>query len=117
MGGGAKPAVRVELNPMVLEQLWHRLGQVRTALNAANANRPKGILSDGNTTLTIDATDQLKSAAQYQPLIVAYQNGAPVRLGDVATVLDRSGRPPQRGPRERQAGRPDHHLPRSPTPT
>src|SRR5437868_6430721 len=88
VGGGAKPAVRVELNPMVLFAYGIGSAQVRTALNAANANRPKGLLSNLNSTVEIDATDQLKKADEYRPLIVAYHNGAAVRLGDVAQVLD-----------------------------
>jgi multidrug efflux pump len=88
VGGGAKPAVRVELNPRALESFHIGLGQVRTTLANANANRPKGSLVNGATTLEIDATDQLYKADEYRRLIVSYTNGGTVRLGDVATVSD-----------------------------
>src|SRR5438477_8404315 len=68
VGGGAKPAVRVELNPTVLTSFGMGLDQVRTVLGAANANRPKGSLSGEDSNWTIDATDQLRKAAEYRPL-------------------------------------------------
>jgi multidrug efflux pump len=86
--GGAQPAVRAEVNPTLLNKLGIGLDTVRTALNAANANRPKGQVSDGATSQMLGATDQLFTADQYRPLIVAYQHGAAVRLGDVAEVED-----------------------------
>jgi multidrug efflux pump len=61
---------------------------VRNALNAANANRPKGQVQNGTSSQTLETTDQLFTADQYRPLIVAYNNGAAVRLGDVADVQD-----------------------------
>ena len=88
VGGAAQPAVRAEVNPMLLNKLGVGLDTVRTALNAANANRAKGSLSDARTSWSLDDTDQLFTADQYRPLIVAYRNGAPVRLGDVADVQD-----------------------------
>jgi multidrug efflux pump len=88
VGGGAKPAVRVELNPMVLNSLGIATAEVRTALGAANANKPKGALSNGIAISALDATDQLKSADEYRPLVVTWKNGAAVRLGDLATVSD-----------------------------
>ena len=88
VGGGAQPAVRVEANPTALGQYGISLEQVRTALANANANTPKGALSDQNSAWTITATDQIKQADQYRPLIVAYNNGSPVRLSDVSTVRD-----------------------------
>jgi multidrug efflux pump len=88
VGGGAKPAVRVELNPKVLNGYGVGTAQIRTALNSANANRPKGSLSGETNTWEIDTTDQLKTADEYRKLIVTYQNGAAVRLGDVANVRD-----------------------------
>ena len=88
VGGAAQPAVRAEVNPMLLNKLGVGLDTVRTALNAANANRPKGSVSGWNTTYTFTDNDQLFTADQYRPLIVAYNNGAPVRLGDVADVQD-----------------------------
>jgi multidrug efflux pump len=86
VGGGAAPAVRVDVNPTVLNQYGIGLEDLRGVLSSANANRPKGQLADGERTWTIGATDQLFEADEYRPLIVAYRNGAAVRLGDVATV-------------------------------
>src|SRR6059058_3954811 len=86
--GGARPAVRVEANPTALTAYGVGLDQVRTVLGAANANKPKGMFSDANSTWAIYDTDQIKQADQYKPLIVAYNNGSPVRLSDVSTVED-----------------------------
>jgi multidrug efflux pump len=88
VGGGALPAVRVELNPTVLNKYGIGLDQVRAMLGAANANRPKGQLADATTAWEISTTDQLFTAEQYRPLIVTYRNGAAVRLADVAEVED-----------------------------
>src|ERR1700675_4483254 len=88
VGGAAQPAVRAEVNPTVLNKLGIGLDTVRNALNAANANRPKGQVSDSTTSFSFTDTDQLFTADQYRPLIVAYHNGAAVRLGDVAEVSD-----------------------------
>ncbi|PYN96265.1 MAG: multidrug transporter subunit MdtC [Candidatus Rokuibacteriota bacterium] len=86
VGGGAKPAVRARIDPSLLTQLGIGLEQVRSALRAVNANSPKGQVADGTTAWTINATDQLVDADHYRPVIIAWQNGAPVRLGDVAQV-------------------------------
>jgi len=86
VGGAAKPAVRAGVEPARLSQLGVSLEEVRAALGRVNANKPKGELSDGSNSWTITATDQLFDADQYRPVIVAYKNGAPIRLGDVATV-------------------------------
>jgi multidrug efflux pump len=88
VGGAAQPAVRVEVNPTLLNKLGVGLDTVRNALNAANANRAKGQVSNATTSWSFSDTDQLFTAEQYRPLIVAYHNGAPVRLGDVAEVQD-----------------------------
>src|SRR5436189_2299991 len=88
VGGAARPAVRAEVNPNQLNKLGLGLDAVRTALGSANANRPKGEVSDPNHAWAITDNDQIKLADQYRPLIVSYQNGAPVRLGDVAKVED-----------------------------
>src|ERR1700686_3867870 len=88
VGGAAQPAVRAEVNPMLLNKLGVGLDTVRTALNAANANRAKGQVANEKTSWTFSDNDQLFTADQYRPLIVAYHNGAPVRLGDVADVQD-----------------------------
>jgi multidrug efflux pump len=86
VGGGAKPAVRVRVDPSRLSQLGVGLEEVRASLDRVNANTPKGELSDGSRSWAITATDQLFDAEQYRPVIVAYRNGAPIRLGDVADV-------------------------------
>jgi len=88
VGGAAQPAVRAEVNPMLLNKLGVGLDTVRNALNAANANRAKGQVSNETTFWSLSDTDQLFTADQYRPLIIAYRNGAPVRLGDVADVQD-----------------------------
>src|SRR5207302_1912281 len=88
VGGSSRPGVRAELNPLLLSKLGLGLDQVRTALAAANADMPKGALSDTRRMFVLNNNDQLFFAKQYAPLIIAYRNGAPVRLSDVATVLD-----------------------------
>src|SRR5215471_4268386 len=88
VGGSALPAVRVELNPTALNKYGIGFEDVRTVLAAANANRPKGAVEDGNQHWQIYANDQAKTAAEYLPLIVAYRSGAAVRLSDVAEVVD-----------------------------
>jgi multidrug efflux pump len=86
VGGSSLPAVRVELNPMALARYGVGLDEVRQVLANANVNRPKGVLDDGRRTWEVNATDQLRAAPEYAPLIVAWRNGAPVRLTDVADV-------------------------------
>jgi len=86
VGGSSLPAVRVDLNPMALARYGIGLDEVRRVLAAANVNRPKGQLDNGRYTWEINATDQLRRAPEYEPLIVAWRNGAPVRLIDVARV-------------------------------
>ena len=88
VGGGARPAVRAEVNPTALNKLGLGLDSVRTALGAANANRPKGEFSGPINAWPIHVNDQIFRADQYRSLIVAYKDGAPVRLGDVADVQD-----------------------------
>jgi multidrug efflux pump len=88
VGGGALPAVRVDINPTALYNTGLGLEDVRTALVAANANRPKGGIADSDRAYSLSTTDQLLKAAEYRPLIIHYNNGAAVRLSDVATVTD-----------------------------
>lgn len=88
IGGGALPAVRVDVNPTLLNSFGLSLQDVRTMLGAQNANLAKGQLANGNYTADILANDQLFKAADYKSLIVAYTNGAAVRLSDIATVQD-----------------------------
>ena len=86
--GAALPAVVVQVNPTALNNLGLGLSDVRTALAAANVNRPKGSVSGDDYTWSISSSDQLLRADQYKPLIVSYHNGSPVRLSDIATVED-----------------------------
>ena len=88
VGGGALPAVRVELNPDKLAARGIALDNIRVALTATNANRPKGSLEDGNRAWAVGANDQARTAADYAPVILSYRNGAAVRLRDVAQVTD-----------------------------
>ncbi len=88
VGGGSLPAVRVELNPTVLNRLGIGFDDVRTAITATNANRPKGFVEGGDKHWQVQANDQAKTAAEYLPLIVAYRNGAAVRLADLGQVVD-----------------------------
>ena len=86
--GGAKPAVRVDVNPNALAHYGISLEEVRTALRSANANSPKGTLENSSSRWVISDTDQLLKPEQYAPLIVAYRNRAPVRLSDIANVTE-----------------------------
>jgi multidrug efflux pump len=88
VGGGALPAVRVELNPTILNKYGVSLEQVRNVLAQANANRPKGQLADERTSWEIHSNDQLLTAADYLPLIIAGSQGAVVRLADLGAVND-----------------------------
>jgi multidrug efflux pump len=88
IGGGALPGVRVEINPHALSKYGIGLEDVRAALASANANSPKGAIEDDRRHFQIYTNDQASRAADYAPLIVAYRNGAPVLLTDIADVLD-----------------------------
>jgi multidrug efflux pump len=88
VGGGSLPAVRVELEPNALTHYGIALDDVRRAITGANLLRPKGSIEDESRHWQIQASDQLSKASGYQPLIVSYRNGAPVRLSDIATVYD-----------------------------
>ncbi len=88
VNGSALPAVRVELNPGALFKYGIGLEDIRAALASANANSPKGAIEDDDHHFQIYTNDQASRADQYKPLVVAYRNNAPVRLADVAEVLD-----------------------------
>jgi multidrug efflux pump len=88
IGGSSLPAVRVELNPSALFKYGIGLEDVRAALAAANANTPKGSIDIGGQRFQIYTNDQASKAAEYRDLVIAYRNGAPVRLSDVAEILD-----------------------------
>ncbi|HEC6691013.1 TPA: multidrug efflux RND transporter permease subunit MdtC [Salmonella enterica subsp. enterica serovar Virchow] len=86
LAGGQRPAVRVKLNAQAVAALGLTSETVRTAITGANVNSAKGSLDGPERAVTLSANDQMQSADEYRRLIIAYQNGAPVRLGDVATV-------------------------------
>jgi multidrug efflux pump len=88
ISGGQKPAVRVQVNPITLSSLGLNMEDVRTAVVQANVNQAKGSFDGQRQAYSIWANDQLLTSADYQPLVVAYRNGAPVRLSDVARVID-----------------------------
>jgi multidrug efflux pump len=88
LGGSALPAVRIELRPYALFKYGIGLEDVRAALASANAHSPKGLIQNGITLYQIEANDQTRYAEDYKPLVVAYRNGAAVRLLDVAEVID-----------------------------
>jgi len=88
VGGSSQPAVRIEANPNLLNKMNIGLDAVRTAVGAQNVNQAKGSLQGSDKAWMIRTNDQLKKAKDYQPIIVAYRNGAPVRLSDVADVKD-----------------------------
>ncbi|HKW80211.1 MAG TPA: efflux RND transporter permease subunit, partial [Casimicrobiaceae bacterium] len=88
VGGSSLPAVRVELDPQILNKYGIGFEDVRSVIAATNANRPKGALEDGDRHWQIQANDQAKKAADYLPLIVAYRNGAAVRITDLGHVVD-----------------------------
>jgi multidrug efflux pump len=88
ISGGQKPAVRIQANPTVLASYGLNLEDVRSAIVAANVNQAKGNFDGAHQAYQIGANDQLLSSDDYRPLIVAYRNGAPVKLTDVAGVID-----------------------------
>ncbi|PYV59812.1 MAG: acriflavine resistance protein B [Acidobacteria bacterium] len=88
ISGGQKPAVRIRANPTALASYGLSLEDVRAALAVANVDQAKGTLDGPRQSFTIDANDQLLSGAQYAPIVIAYRNGAPVRLTDVANIQD-----------------------------
>jgi multidrug efflux pump len=88
ISGGQRPAVRVQANPVALASYGLSLDTLRTALGSANVNQAKGNFDGPMQAWTINDNDQLQSGAGYAPIIIAYRNGAPVRLSDVATIID-----------------------------
>ena len=88
ISGGQRPAVRIQANPTALASYGLGLEDLRTALANANVNQAKGTFDGPQQSYTIGANDQLFTGDTYRPIIVAYRNGAPVRVGDVATVSD-----------------------------
>ncbi|MFI5142612.1 MAG: efflux RND transporter permease subunit, partial [Thermoanaerobaculales bacterium] len=88
ISGGQKPAVRVQVNPTALSSYGLTMEDVRTAVAQANVNQAKGAFDGSQQSYSIWANDQLLTSADYRPLVIAYRNGAPVRLADVADVID-----------------------------
>ena len=86
LSGGQRPAVRVKLNAPALAALGLTSETVRTAITSANVNSAKGSLDGPTRAITLSANDQMQSAEEYRNLIIGYQNGAAIRLGDVATI-------------------------------
>ncbi|MDE3038553.1 MAG: efflux RND transporter permease subunit, partial [Pseudomonadota bacterium] len=88
ISGGQRPAVRVQANPAALASYGLSLENLRTAIAASNVNEAKGSVDGPLRASTIDANDQLQSADEYRSLVIGYKNGAPIRLSDVAAVID-----------------------------
>lgn len=88
LGGAQKPAVRIQVNPDALSAYGLTMENVRSLISASNINAAKGSFDGPRLAYTIQTNDQLLSANEYRPLIIAYKNGAPIRLSDVATVID-----------------------------
>ena len=88
ISGGQKPAVRVQANPTALASFGLSLEDLRAALAAANVDQAKGNIDGPRQAYTIGANDQIFNSAQYKPIIIGYKNGAPVRVQDVANVID-----------------------------
>lgn len=88
IAGARRPAVRIQANPAALASFGMTLDDVRTAISAANVKTAKGGFDGPNRASTIDANDQMQSAAEYRDLIIAFKNGNPVRLSDVAQTVD-----------------------------
>jgi multidrug efflux pump len=88
IGGVARPSVRVQANPALLNNYGISLESVRAVLNSANVDRPKGEIDGAERAWGIATNDQLFTAREYKPLIVSWRNGAPIRLSDVANVID-----------------------------
>ncbi|CAG9174507.1 MdtB/MuxB family multidrug efflux RND transporter permease subunit [Cupriavidus respiraculi] len=88
LSGGQRPAVRIQANPAALAALGMSIDDLRTAIGSANVNGAKGSFDGPARASTIDANDQLKSADEYRQIIIGYQNGAPIRITDVATIVD-----------------------------
>ncbi len=88
ISGGQKPAVRIQANPTALASYGLSLEDLRAGLAQANVDQAKGVIDGARQSYTIGANDQLFSSEQYKPIVIAYRNGAPVRLSDVANVID-----------------------------
>ena len=88
ISGGQRPAVRIQVNYKALAAYGISLEDVRTVVSAANVNQPKGMFNGPLRSAIIDSNDQIRSSSEYRELVIAYRNGAPVRLSEVASVID-----------------------------
>jgi multidrug efflux pump len=88
ISGGQRPAVRIQVNPTAISSYGLNIEDVRSAIGAANVNAAKGSFDGPARAYTIDANDQLRSAQEYRDIFITYRNGAPVRLADIADVID-----------------------------
>src|SRR6266567_5656709 len=88
ISGGQKPAVRIQANPTALASVGLSLEDLRTGLAAANTDQAKGNIEGPQQAYTIGANDQIYAGEQYKPIVIAYRNGAPVRLADIASITD-----------------------------
>jgi multidrug efflux pump len=88
VGGSSLPAVRVQLNPNALAHYGIALDEVRRAINATNSVRPRGVIERGDRQWEVQLSGQLRRAEEYHSIVIRYRDGAPVRLGDVATISD-----------------------------
>jgi len=88
LAGGQRPAVRIQVNPAALAANGLGMDHIRTAIAAANVNLPKGSFDGPIRAVMLDANDQMRSVAEYRALVLAWRDGAPLRLGDVATISD-----------------------------
>src|SRR5262249_46269172 len=88
ISGGQKPAVRIQVNPTALSSYGMTMEDVRAAVAQSNVNQAKGTFDGARQSYSIGANDQLLTSDQYRPLVIAYKNGAPVHLSDIATVID-----------------------------
>src|SRR6185436_12575793 len=88
LAGGQRPAVRVQINPGELAARGLSLAEVRTTIMSASQNQPKGSFDGPIRSILMDANDQLRSIEDYQNLILTWRNGAPLRLGEVANIVN-----------------------------
>ncbi len=88
ISGGQRPAVRIQINHKALAAYGISMEDIRTVVAAANVNQPKGMFNGPLRSAIIDSNDQIRSSSEYRELVVAYRNGAPVRLSEVASVID-----------------------------
>ncbi|MGY1519142.1 multidrug efflux RND transporter permease subunit [Luteimonas sp. A482] len=86
IAGGQRPAVRIQVNPSALASAGVGMDEIRAAITAANVNMPKGSFDGPTRAIMLDANDQMRSAQEYRDLVISFRDGAPLRLGDVASV-------------------------------